>query len=58
MVISHPRQWSGASKGISLMLLVASLLVSLWETMISTRAIEITLEDMAQKLEKRGILVE
>ncbi|MBP0597623.1 DUF2721 domain-containing protein [Herbaspirillum sp. LeCh32-8] len=36
--------------GLSLFLLVLSLLVSLWEIMISTRAIEITLEDMAQKL--------
>ncbi|KAF1038577.1 MAG: hypothetical protein GAK35_03759 [Herbaspirillum frisingense] len=36
--------------GISLFLLVLSLTVSLWEIMISTRAIEITLEDMAQKL--------
>jgi hypothetical protein len=51
-------RWAEVFFGISLMLLVASLLVSLWEIMISTRAIEITLEDMAQKLEKRGILVE
>ncbi|MBB5391468.1 MULTISPECIES: DUF2721 domain-containing protein [unclassified Herbaspirillum] len=36
--------------GISLFLLVLSLLVSLWEIMISTRAIEIGLEDMEQKL--------
>ncbi|WDZ95134.1 DUF2721 domain-containing protein [Herbaspirillum sp. WKF16] len=36
--------------GLSLFLLVLSLVVSLWEIMISTRAIEITLEDMAQKL--------
>ncbi|OWY29038.1 DUF2721 domain-containing protein [Herbaspirillum robiniae] len=36
--------------GISLFLLVMSLLVSLWEITISTRAIEITLEDMEQKL--------
>jgi hypothetical protein len=45
-------RWAEVFFGISLMLLVASLLVSLWEIMISTRAIEITLEDMAQKLEK------
>ncbi|MFX5808919.1 DUF2721 domain-containing protein, partial [Acinetobacter baumannii] len=51
-------RWAEVFFGISLMLLVASLLVSLWEIMISTRAIEITLEDRAQKLEKRGILVE
>lgn len=36
--------------GLSLLLLVMSLLVSLWEITISTRAIEIGLEDMEQKL--------
>lgn len=36
--------------GISLFLLVLSLIVSLWEIMISTRAIEIGLEDLEQKL--------
>ncbi|MCA1324855.1 DUF2721 domain-containing protein [Herbaspirillum sp. alder98] len=36
--------------GISLFLLVLSLLVSLWEITISTGAIEIGLEDMEQKL--------
>lgn len=36
--------------GVSLFLLVLSLLVSLWEIAISTRAIEIGLEDMEQKL--------
>jgi hypothetical protein len=36
--------------GVSLFLLVLSLLVSLWEITISTRAIEIGLEDMEQKL--------
>lgn len=44
--------------GISLFLLVMSLLVSLWEIMISTRAIEITLEDMAQKLGRASVIVE
>ena len=44
--------------GLSLFLLVLSLLVSLWEIMISTRAIEITLEDMAHKLEHAPIVSE
>jgi hypothetical protein len=36
--------------GASIFLLVLSLLLSLWEIAISTKAIEIALEDMAQNL--------
>jgi hypothetical protein len=38
--------------GASLFLLVLSLILSLWEIAISTKAIEIALEDMQQKLAK------
>jgi hypothetical protein len=37
--------------GASIFLLVLSLILSLWEIAISTKAIEIALEDMAQNLE-------
>lgn len=40
------------SFGISLLFLVASLLVSLYEIMISTRAIEIELEDLEKRKNK------
>ena len=38
--------------GASIFLLVLSLILSLWEIAISTKAIEIALEDMEQKLVK------
>ena len=39
--------------GLSIFLLVLSLLLSLWEIAISTKAIEIALEDLEQKLQIR-----